>query len=743
MARQKTAVRINQFAGGFNTEANPLNFPPGASFDEENMDLLSNGSRKRRNGFNTDFGSPVGTPVVYPSGNRLGKNQYVWTNAGGIPDARFLVVQIGNYIGIHSLNSTNISGNRVFAYAIPEVSTNQVFGITSIDGVLVITTGAGEIYSISYINGFFTVSSGRLLIRDFFGVQASSLTDPENVPVRPPDAGDYHYYNLRNQTWARLIPNGDDQTDWGTRDPLLRFLRASGTYPSNADNVNFFKIANPEFVSNRTVERFNPISMKDTTPPNNRAPMGYFIIDALNRGASRQAALARLTNEDMSSVGYSWRPTVNLLADRTPGGPTTVAQYAGRVWFAGFRGDVFNGDKKSPRMSSYVLFSQVVKEPSQIYWCYQKADPTSNEDPDLVATDGGFIKIDGAYNIRHLVAADNSLFIFAENGVWRISGEGEDTFSATTYSVSKISDKGTTSPFSVIYVDGMLMYWSDSSILAIVKGDVGVWDVENMTDSTIKTFYQQLTPYEKENCFGYFDGINDNIRWLFGEDPENRTEFGELIFNRKFRVFSKNRVNLPPGTPGPISASDGKLSNGTEAPVTVEGEAVTSSGELVTTPALYNLFSSSQNFYCILTRLYPTIRYVFGGYNNEESPLDWGAITPIDTPAFLTTGFVTGGDGRLRKDIPYVTAYFNILNTASSCFLQTKWDWTNSPFSGEWTAPRQIYRQVDVRTGDSTVITRNKIRGIGRSAALNFTSEEGKFFHIFGWEHNLEATTDE
>ena len=259
------------------------------------------------------------------------------------------------------------------------------------------------------------------------------------MQVRPTSVGDYHVYNLRNQTFGRSIPNGDDRTDWGTSDPIQLLFRASGRYPSMADNVNYFKLANTEFVSNRTVERFNPVSMENTPPPNMRAPLGYFIIDALNRGASREEAFA----ENLSRNGdFSWKSTVNLRADRTPGGPTVVTQYAGRVWYGGFSSAVQDGDKTSPRLSSYILFSQVVKEASQICLCYQAADPTSNEDSDLVDTDGGFIKIDGAYGIKALVAADTSLFVFAENGVWRIVGNSEGNFSATGYSISKVNDKG-------------------------------------------------------------------------------------------------------------------------------------------------------------------------------------------------------------------------------------------------------------------------------------------------------------
>lgn len=97
--------------------------------------------------------------------------------------------------------------------------------------------------------------------------------------------------------------------------PLRALFLRSGEWPSNGDNVNFFLIADSNFVSNRTVERFNPGSMADTPPYNTRAPSGYFIIDAMDRGNSREQKFSELTNRHDP---LQWRPSVNLPPDRTP-----------------------------------------------------------------------------------------------------------------------------------------------------------------------------------------------------------------------------------------------------------------------------------------------------------------------------------------------------------------------------------------------------------------------------------------
>src|SRR5690606_15857494 len=115
-----------------------------------------------------------------------------------------------------------------------------------------------------------------------------------------------------------------------------------------------------------------------------------------------------------------------------------------------------------------------------------------------------------------------------------------------------------------------------------------------------------------------------------GKDVETRNEVGELVFHRKFRVFTKNRINLNSSTFGPITVSGGRFSGETQVPITVVGEVVTADGEVVTAPTEYNLLSASENFYCTLVQLSPTIKYVFGKYNNTVNPVDWQALTPID-----------------------------------------------------------------------------------------------------------------
>src|SRR3546814_15771309 len=104
-------------------------------------------------------------------------------------------------------------------------------------------------------------------------------------------------------------------------------------------------------------------------------------------------------------------------------------------------------------MSSYVLFSQLVTDATSIVACYQSNDPTSSDQSDLLHTDGGFIRIEGAFNIVGLVNIGAALVVFAENAVWTISGGNSNGFTATGYKVTKITSSGCISHGSIVVVE--------------------------------------------------------------------------------------------------------------------------------------------------------------------------------------------------------------------------------------------------------------------------------------------------
>jgi hypothetical protein len=446
------------------------------------------------------------------------------------------------------------------------------------------------------------------------------------------------------------------------------------------------------------------------------SPNGYFIIDALDRGTSRLEQVARLNTTNPALLF----PVTTLPEDATPNGTTVLTEYASRVWYAGFSSVITNGDKNSPRLSSYILFSQIVQKPQQIFNCYQEADPTSNEDSAIVDTDGGFIKLDGAYDIKALRAIDSSLFVFAANGVWRITGTDQNGFTATSFSVSKISNEGCLNGLSVVSTDLAILYWGYNGIFACIKSDTGEWTVNSISEQSIQSLYKDIDITDKNYCTGYFNSFDNSIRWLYGfqggvEDSK------ELILNVKFKAFTQNVIKNKQSALGIMSISAGKKISANSSP---------------------------KALYCVLTTLSPTLTYTFGHFKTTDV-YDWTSAGAVDSPAFLLTATMTGGEARVNKSVPYLNTFFKITDGEefdsfeSSCLVSSQWNWTTSSAAGKFSSPRQAYRPSRSGVGNTISHTRNKIRGFGNSVAFKFESEPGKTFQIYGWEFNINADADE
>jgi hypothetical protein len=740
MARQRLPVQVNQFIGGLNTEANPLSFPENSSYDELNISLNTDGSRSRRAGFAFEDGSTELSTGFTKGSERVGRSQFVWDNPGGINNKQLMVVQIGDYVGIHDMDVEPLSDGLIYSTNVNGEYSSNTFSYAVVDGLLIMVTGEKRPYVFSYEDGAVTSARETLLIRDFFGVEAEDisdgriLTEAQNVGFRPEAANSpsTHNYNLRNQTYAypRAAKTGVETL----LDPITTFSTFSGgLYPSNSDSVIPFLYPDTE-ASNKTLDVYDAKNHYSNPLGTTYAPKGFFIIDALARGPSRLEQVADLMAEHPGlAVQVPWVPT-----DTTPDGPTTIEQYAGRVWYGGFNGSIEGGDSKSPRMSSYLLFSRVIEEPSQIALCYQDADPTSAEDAEIVDSDGGFLKVDGAYNIKKLVNNENSLFVIAENGIWRVVGTDNDVFRATGYSVTKLSEEGCVSSGSIVKDRSNIFYWGDNDIFVITRNEYGDWLVENLSEKTISSLYRSISKEDRLTVSSVYDVFNYSIRWLYGNDISKNTETSELILNTKFGAFTKYSISGSAVVSGPATvayASELEVDNTNI--VTSQSQNVTANSVDVTLPYSSSVRGSPFTIYCVIIDD-TNLTYSFGSYKDGVI-LDWGTT---DSPAWLITGPITAGDARLRKDVPYLTTYFNIIED-SSCGISAIWDWTTSRDGGRWSGLREAYRVTRSATGDSLLTTRNRIRGSGTAVSFAFNSGSGKPFTLYGWDFNLQANKEE
>lgn len=759
MARQSQAVEVNSFVKGLITEASPLTFPDNASLDEDNFVLLRDGSRRRRLGMDYLEGEAEVNVVKSAESGELAISSYSWGNAGGIPEKTLLVIQTGIVVKVFDPDITPLSSGQLFTLTVNSSSEEKVFSYANIDGSLVVATGQKEVQVLSWDGSSVSRSEVSIKTRDLWGVEdvfdGADLFQGQGLTVRPSTLSFAHRYNLRNQTWAQ--PREPGRSDEDQVDPLDYFTKAGWGYPSNSDNIHYALYADAQDSENRTGDQFFREDLINNPPGSFPSPKGYFVIDAMDRGASRLQESGKLY-QNYPELLF---PIPNLPTDRTPGGPSCVQEYAGRVWYGGFSGKVEGGDSRSPRLSSYVFYSKLVRHRSDIGDCYQEGDPTSSESPDLLDTDGGFIKIDGAYNIQALVNVGAGLMVIAENGVWMVKGGSDYGFSANNNMRMKISEHGVQSPGSVVVVDNTVMFWADSAIYHIAPNDFGDYESRNLTQTTIQTLYDDITPIEKFYAQGAYDSYDRKVRWVYKNQPNDEDHVRELVLDVTLGAFYTNTVRSV-GT-----SSLPKIACAVEVPpfrtvesletVAYNGTPVTQGGDEVVQEVSRRGSDVRELIYVTLTSLTP-IKYTFSAYR-DTSFRDWVSENGagLDAEAYLVTGYLSGGDFLRNKQVPYISFFFNRTETGfeddgtgnlfplnqSSCLVQSQWSWANSANSNKWGRSFQAYRyrrlyipanvSDEFDNGFEVVETKSKLRGRGKVLSLLIKTEPDRDCQLLGW----------
>lgn len=764
MARRKASLEINQFTGGLNTEQNILSGDSNSTKGELNMFLNLDGSRTKRKG--ATFVSPeIDTTVAYNPYLSVGASSFIWRNADNNPNANLFVQQVGNTLQILVYN-TSLETYEVLFDEVFDVSTySNQFTFSVIDSFLVVGNGLADIGIYSYDGSIVTKSTDRLKIRDFFGVQAIvssvDLTSPNNLQIRPASLTNQHIYNLRNSTYG--IPRQQNNTET-LSDPITAFyLDTTNTkYPSNTDSIIPYLYPDTSDTDNRTVDRFFSKNLVANPNGSSESPKGHFIIDALARGVSRLERVDAI--EAVYATQFTTHTVSSLPVDTTAGGPRVVTDYAGRFWFAGFQGSVTAGDSKSPNLDSYVLFSQTVLNKEDITQCYQEADPTSHVDPDIVDTDGGFIKLDGAFNIQKMDEVDGDLFVFSDKGVWVISG-AEELFSATAYKAYKLFDQGCISANSVVIAENMIFFWSENAIYKAMRNKYGIWEIVDLSEDKIKTVFNNIAFLQKRMANGFYDPATKLIKWVYNTIETPLTYNEEIHYSLVFESFIPYKTpiiaDLLPKIVG-LTYDTATVVFDVDEFVTDElGNTLTLNDGVtnLTVPGGSAASSiSSDIVYIAITSTTGSIKYRVVKYTNPNF-YDW---TNVGYEAYIQSQNLSFGDIRSRKQTPYVYVYLRQTETGfnsdftpigeSSCLLSTQNDWSNDLVSGKWSTPRQVYRHRNMyfpdsvsdtyNTGFELVVTRNRVRGSGKAISYKLESEFGKDMHIYGWAFEVEASED-
>lgn len=676
MPRNYQPVEFNTFVGGLVTEASPLTFPLNASLDEENFTLNKDGTRSRRAGLQFETGFGVITSDSALVDGELVTSSFKWTNAGGLSTNTIVCVQMGNTIDFFQGNAQTISLTKFYTYTFSGLSPVLKFSYASVDGKLVVANGQKQVCVFTYDNSIvdrtkaISVKFKKLFIRDLFGLDDISggrdLRAGTDISWRPGGVTGNHIYNLRNQGWATPRPSwtGDNSPV----DVMQDFANnAGGQYPSNADNITSYIYANTDSKSSKTLQRFDVENIVNNPPANTESPIGYFIIDALDRGNSRRQAISDLASKYPENNFYLNNAAMAAIrADQTPSGATCVCEYGGRVWYAGFPGQVTQGDTHSPKLNSYLLFSRLVTDEGDINLCYQVADPTDPNGSDLVDTDGGFLRVEGAYGIYGMAVLQSTLFVLAENGIWSVSGGSTSGFTATNYQVAKLTSSGCISQGSIVVMQDSIFYWGVDGIYAITRNEFGDFKSSNITNKTIKSFYMAIPDTSIRKAEGIYDSYDGYVKWLFNNYLTASDDVIELNLDVNTGAYFKYRIKTyNTGFPLLIKAIQTdpyriiQISN--NIIISDGSDVITADGSQVVVGATNQVGGLKEITYLTLTS---DSTYTFSGYS-EPFHYDWTDIDGfgMDAKAFLLTGVLAGGDYQRGKQIIYQTTHFSKTET--------------------------------------------------------------------------------
>ncbi len=720
-----TQVTVNNTSKGLITEAGELTFPEGASVDELNCSLSRDGSRSRRLGLAFEEGYELSSftmeeDEVFTTGE--------WANPGGISNLTFMVIQTGSTLYFYNSGQVPYSGQ--YTGLSIDLSPYQISGgdVTTspcdyavISSALVVANPAMETIYVTYDGVSLSVTQIEFRTRDF--EWASDICDlNESVTVADVTVG--RKYDTLNTGWVGNSGSTSSSAFGGTL-PSGTGTAALSTYTTSTSN--YPPLTHPWYSGKDSSGNFSVSEWSKIYAGSSLIGNGHYVLDFFNK--DRNAA-----------TGFTGIPS-----DVETSRFRTVTVYTGRIFYAGL-----GAGKNSGKILYSRLVESVVATDSctPLGECFQQNDPTAEYYSDLLETDGGVIHIPDAYNIKKLYSHNQYLYVFAENGVWVISGP-DNTFKPTSYYVAKVSNVGIYSTGSFVSAEGVPFWWSKYGIHTFAYDDSSGFPIEqNMSINTIQTLWDALDTNSKTRVKAAYDRVNKQIFWVY---PTN----GESRLNKLNRMLILD-IPLQAFYPWEVAENDNYVvglyffdSYGSEsyqeAVTTIDGTPITTSTLEPVTVTRYSLLSASD------TRL-GALCYSGGNLTialfSSKDFVDWGTD---NYQSYVVTGYNFGGDLLLKKSAPYVTVYcrsteegygpspdYETINP-SGLFMEAYWDFKDYPSSRQ-----QVYRikpTPTVNTSDLTdsgqsktvVTSRLKVRGNGRSFKLRFEAEEGKNFILLGY----------
>jgi hypothetical protein len=695
MARSAATLIENNFVKGLITEATGLNYPENSCIETWDCEFDFFGRVARRLG--QDLELNYTDKVIDKTASAI--NTYHWKNVLGDGSVSLIVTQVGNTLYFYSTeNPASLSANVLAS----TINLSVYTPATAPEARLYdcqFTDGLGKLYVFHpYLENFYitydantdTVSGTQytLKVRDFEG----AIADPNAVDTRPTSTlaalNASHKYNLFNQGWAKADLTTPELTAWDT---------ARTDMPSNADVWWDFKNAS---------DAFDTTTIVNSARGNSPAPNGHFIMTAYNMDRSTISGIASLATTTSGTARTS-----------------TGAFHAGRVFYSGINSASYNGK---------IYFSQIVERDTQLGFCYQVNDPTSETLFDLLPADGGVISIPEAGTIYKLFSMANGLLVFGYRGVWFITGSTGIGFTATDYTVSKISSVRTISASSFVEVNGVPMWWNTDGIFT-VQGAQGGPQVQSVSISSIQAFFNSIPNNAKIYAKGEFNPLAQTVQWLFASVAPSTTEeqhaFDAVLnFNVLTGAFYPWTINTTYAQVHGLVVVDG-VGGATSEEIVVDEAAVTvvdSLGNIVVANLLTNTAVLPRTKFFTSHVVSGSTKFTWSEHR-QETYLDWELLTPVDYISYFVTGYKLHGSAMTKFQPMYVNVYNEGIGAA---YIQGIWDYAHETSTGRYsTAQLMVFNDPNYTNQSKRV----KIRGHGKTLQYHVKSVTGEAFNIAGW----------
>ncbi len=779
---EQTKFFVN-FTGGLVTDSTRLNFPENAAIELDNMDIFRTGEAKRRLGADFENGSTLTDEDFDPSAiDTQAISMHEWIAINGKGDLNFLGVQIGSTMIFHDLGVDPLSSTKRGEIDLePFAVGNGIPGDSLMDssfgeGLMILTNPNMRPVTVEFNEdtSAFIVTAITIQIRDFDGVE-----DNLETSERPGELTDNHKYNLRNQGWPQsaTVNNSRDGSLGVTQgtDPIeatksftidLPVGKAIekligeqspttilGVYPSNADIIYLATAPSAAQGNEEVIGSYSPFHLDDVTVGNTPAPKGHFIFNAF----------------DQDRTGISGIP--NLTKVTTTVRPSNTEFYAGRVWYAGVPDKNLAGD---------IFFSQSLTDIDNAGKCYQEFDPTAEDLNTLVATDGGVIHIADIGRVYKLITVGQDLVIVASNGIWAISGTDGGNFTATDFTLRKVSDIGTTSADSVLEADGVLYFWNKGGVYAVQSGQISnEIGVVRLTRDKIQDFFEDISEAGKAYVRGWYDAFDKKLYWFYNDTLAYDGISFRFKYNRVL-VLDLTLQSFYPytiedlATNSPFVAGMTQKEPGSEDIITYDvvqaGNNVLRGADEVVEDIAFPVFTNAKlKMLTFVINQDSNYEYTFSEFKSRTFT-DWitwdqfindPANTGVDYSSVLQAGWENFGDPTRLKHITHINHFFNrtetgyslvdgeiVFDDPSGVTAQMRWEWTDLDV-GRWTKKQQAYRlnrfyipedETDpFDYGFEVVKTQLRARGKGHAFSLRYESETGKDFQLLGFAVNVRA----